>query len=194
MAADERLEIEMKFPLADAAALKERLRALKARRKTIRPLQEADQYFNAPDRDFARTDEALRLRRLGAANRVTYKGPKRDRQTKTRLEIEVPFARGAQAATDFSRLLVSLGYRPVRVVSKQRHVYHIRRSKFEVEVCLDRVQDLGSFVELEVLAAADHLEEARSVLLALAAELGLRDSERRSYLELLLEKDKTTGK
>jgi adenylate cyclase class 2 len=193
MAADEQLEIEMKFPLVDLPALRERLRALKARRKTIRPLREADQYFNAPDRDFAKTDEALRLRRVGAANRVTYKGPKRDRQTKTRVEIEVPFARGEQAAADFSRLLVSLGYRPVRVVSKQRHVYHIRRGKFDVAVCLDQVEELGSFVELEVLATSDHLEEARSVLLALAAELGLRDSERRSYLELLLEKDRTAG-
>jgi len=193
MAADEQLEIEMKFPLADPTALQGRLRALKARRKTIRPQREADQYFNAPDRDFSKTDEALRLRRIGAANRVTYKGPKRDRQTKTRLEIEVPFARGEPAAADFSRLLVSLGYRPVRVVSKQRHVYHIRRSKFDIEVCLDQVENLGNFVELEVLATADHLDEARSVLLALAADLGLRDSERRSYLELLLEKDRTAG-
>lgn len=193
MSAGEQLEIEMKFPVGDLKSIRERLRALKARRKTIRPLQESDQYFNAPDRDFAKTDEALRLRRIGAANRVTYKGPKRDRQTKTRAEIEVPIARGAPAAADFARLLTALGYRPVRVVSKQRHLYHIRRSPFAIEICLDEVQGLGSFVELEILAAAERLDEARSVLLALAADLGLQDSERRSYLQLLLEKEKTAG-
>ncbi|MBL8798591.1 MAG: class IV adenylate cyclase [Planctomycetia bacterium] len=193
MAVGETLEIEMKFPVADLAALRERLKAVQARRKTIRPLQESDHYFNAPDRDFAQTDEALRLRRIGAANRVTYKGPKRDKLTKTRAEIEVPMARGEQAAADFSRLLVCLGYRPVRVVSKQRQVYHIRRKSFEVEVCLDRVDGLGSFVELEIVAGADRLDEARSVLLALAAELDLPAPERRSYLQLLLEKEKASG-
>lgn len=193
MGAGEMLEIEMKFPVADLAAFRRRLRALPARRKAGGPLQEADQYFNAPDRDFAQTDEALRLRRIGTANRLTYKGPKRDRQTKTRAEIEVPLARGDQAATEFSRLLTALGYRPVRVVSKQRQPYHVRRGKFDVEVCLDRVQGLGTFVELEILAPAQRLDAARAVLVALAAELGLDDSERRSYLQLLLEKDEAGG-
>ena len=61
-------------------------------------LREADHYFNAPDRDFARTDEAFRLRRIGAANFVTYKGPKRDAQRKMRTEIEVPLPDGDEAA------------------------------------------------------------------------------------------------
>src|SRR5689334_3657260 len=47
------------------------------------PREEEDQYFNAPDRDFRQTDEAVRLRRVGSANKLTYKGPKRDAATKT---------------------------------------------------------------------------------------------------------------
>jgi adenylate cyclase class 2 len=57
-----------------------------------------------------------------------------------------------------------------------------------VEVCLDEVEGLGKFAELEILAPASKLEAARNVLLRLSAELGLTASERRSYLELLLEK------
>jgi adenylate cyclase class 2 len=178
------LEIEMKFPVPDLASLEQRLRQGGAAADA--PRRDADHYFNAPDRDFARTDEALRLRRIGPANFVTYKGPKTDAQTKTRTEVEVPLAEGDTAAEDFSRLLVYLGYRPVAVVRKQRVIFHLQREEFALEVCLDDVEGVGHYAELEILAPPEQLEPARRVLLAVAGELGLTASERRSYLELLL--------
>jgi adenylate cyclase class 2 len=180
------LEIEMKFPVGDFAALQRTLSAWGAAPAKTRT--DADHYFNAPDRDFGRTDEALRLRRIGPANYVTYKGPKRDAQTKTRTEVEVPLAEGDEAARDFARLLTHLGYRPTAVVRKQRAVYHLKRGGFGLELCLDEVEELGCFVELEILAPEEQLDKARAVLLETAAHLGLSASERRSYLELLLEK------
>jgi adenylate cyclase class 2 len=178
------LEVEVKVALTDFAAVEGRLAQWGVREAAAR--QDTDLYFNAPDRDFARTDEALRLRRIGPANCVTYKGPKRDAQTKTRTEIEVPLAEGEQTATDFTRLLTHLGYRSVAVVRKHRRLFHLERSGFALEVCLDEVDGLGRFVELEIQSPEDRLEEARAALLATAAELGLTGSERRSYLELLL--------
>src|SRR5262245_4922175 len=145
---DEFLEIEMKFPVLDFAALKKSLRDRRARQKHRRPLHEEDHYFNAPDRDFARTDEALRLRRVGTANKLTYKGPKRDAQTKTRPEIEVDLGRGKQVAEDVERLLHRLGYRHVAVVRKGRQIYRLaNEAGFAVEVCLDEVEGLGTFAE-----------------------------------------------
>jgi adenylate cyclase class 2 len=185
------LEVEMKFPVDDLAPLTTRLAGWGAR--AAPPLQEADRYFSAPDRDFAGTDEALRLRRIGTANFITYKGPKRDAETKTRTEIEVPFADGAKAAEDLGRLLTHLGYRPVAEVRKTRTAYSIEREGFALQVCLDRVEWLGCFVELEILAPEERLDEARVVLLRSAAELGLTTSERRSYLELLLAAQGATG-
>jgi adenylate cyclase class 2 len=149
---------------------------------------EADHYFNAPDRDFAKTDEALRIRRIGPNNRVTYKGPKRDAHTKTRTEIEVPLADGEGTAEDFSRLLVKLGYRPVAVVRKVRRTFHLTRDGFDLAVTLDQVHDVGPFAELEIGVEEDQLDSARTTLLRVAAELGLRNSERRSYLEMLSSK------
>lgn len=178
------LEVEMKFPANDLADLEQRL--LQRGATAGKTVNEEDHYFNAPDRDFARTDEALRLRRIGAANFVTYKGPKRDRQTKTRREIEVPLAEGDRTAADFTNLLVQLGYRAVAVVTKQRRTLHLTEGTFPVEICLDAVPGLGSFVELEIVVPENQLDEARAVLLRLAAELGLGRSERRSYLEMLL--------
>src|SRR5271166_521604 len=123
----------MKFPLAESLTLLDRLRQRGTSGTEV--LHEADHYFNAPDRNFARTDEALRIRRIGAANRVTYKGPKLDAETKTRTEIEVGLAEGDQAASDFARLVIHLGYRLVAIVRKQRRVFHLERDGFALEVC-----------------------------------------------------------
>jgi adenylate cyclase class 2 len=180
------LEVEVKFPVTDVTEIEGRLACLGAPEPAAR--LETDSYFNAPDRDFARTDEALRLRTIGTANFVTYKGPKRDHQTKTRLEIEVALADGNQTAEQFKRLLVSLGYRFTAEVSKRRRIYHLTREGFDVEVCLDEVEEVGTFLELEVLAPEEREGLARGVVLQMAKELGLQSSERRSYLEMLLAK------
>lgn len=186
------VEVEMKFPVTDFAPLETCLMERGAR--AAAPRQEADHYFNAPDRDFACTDEALRLRRSGTANFVTYKGPKRDSQTKTRTEIEVALADGPAVAEDFGKLLRHLGYRPVAIVRKRRRIYHLEREGFSLEVCLDEVEEVGRFVELEIQAPENQLGAARNVLMQIATELGLANSERRSYLELLLEKRSVAGK
>jgi adenylate cyclase class 2 len=178
------LEVEMKFPVADFAPLERTLAAWGTKPAVERC--DADHYFNAPDRDFAQTDEALRIRRIGSSNFVTYKGPKRDPLTKTRTEIEVSLAEGDEPAEDFARLLTHLGYRAVAVVRKRRRIYHLERDGFAVEVCLDEVEEVGRFAELEIVAPEEQFPAARELLLHLARELGLTASERRSYLEMLL--------
>jgi adenylate cyclase class 2 len=148
--------------------------------------EDADEYFNAPDRDFKATDEAFRIRRVGRLGFVTYKGPKRDAFLKTREEIEVALADGLSAADDLSRILVRLGYRPVAIVRKERQVYSFQRDGFPMQATLDTVPEVGRFVEVEIVATADQEPAAREALLRAAAGLGLQHSERRSYLELLL--------
>jgi adenylate cyclase class 2 len=180
------LEIEMKFPTDDFQPLERCLAEWGARPGNT--CFSADHYFNAPDRDFAVTDEALRLRRDGEANRVTYKGPKLEARAKIRTEIEVPLASGETAATEFVRLLEHLGYCPVLVVRKERRPFHLERDGYQLEVCLDDVQDLGRFVEVEILAPEEELSRASQVVTEVAQALGLKASERRSYLEMLLAK------
>src|SRR6185295_14932137 len=104
-------EVEQKFPVTDLPALEARLAGVGAREEKV--LSQVDQYFAHPARDFARTDEALRIRRVDAENLVTYKGPKLDAATKTRREIELPLAPGDQGAKSFAELLQALGFRPV---------------------------------------------------------------------------------
>jgi adenylate cyclase class 2 len=178
------LEVEVKFPVSDLALVEKRLKE----RVSAVPVErlETDTYFNAPDRDFAVTDEALRLRRVGQANFVTYKGPKKEQTTKTRLEIEVPLAEGEPVADHFKQLLVSLGYRPVADVKKRRRIFNLESDNFQMAVCLDQVEEVGAFVEIEILAPETSFDQARAAVLRLAEALALKTQERRSYLELLL--------
>src|SRR5438477_3578234 len=117
------LEVEMKFPVADFGPIRARLADWSATKAEER--HDEDQYFNAPDRDFARTDEALRLRRVGSANLLTYKGPKIDARTKTQSEIELALADGDETANKTKHLLQNLGYRPTADAVKRRTAYHL---------------------------------------------------------------------
>lgn len=177
-------EVEQKFPVADVALLEAKLAELGAAPGD--PQTQVDRYFAHPARDFARTDEALRIRRVGNENFVTYKGPKVDAVTKTRREIELPLPGGDAGAHDFAELLAALGFRPVAEVRKRRRRALVSWRGRQVEVALDEVEGLGSFVELELESNDAGLAEARECIASLASRLGLAGSERRSYLELLL--------
>jgi adenylate cyclase, class 2 len=178
-------EVEQKFRLPDPAALTAKLTALGA--KGAGHCEQADLYFNHPARDFAQTDEALRIRQVDGRTLITYKGPKIDRQTKTRREIELPLGDSATTADDFGELLTALGFVPVAQVRKRRSNYHLSWQGHDVEVSRDEVEGLGDFIELEIQAGDDALDAARQALVELAACLELGGSERRSYLELLVE-------
>ncbi len=178
------LEIEQKFAQADLPAIERRLTEWSARRGEEHT--ESDHYFNAPDRDFAQTDEAFRLRRIGATNFLTYKGPKHPGSVKIRTELEIELRDGEEAAQQMIQLLTHLGYRPVAIVRKHRRLYHLEREGFALTVCLDEVERLGRFAEVEILAPEDQVEPARKVLAQTAADLGLTQLERRSYLGMLL--------
>jgi adenylate cyclase class 2 len=169
------LEVELKYRNADRAATLAKL--LQWGAQLVQDRTDVDIYFQAPDRDLKATDEAFRLRRIGSKNYLTYKGPKQDTET---------LADGENTAHDAEMLLEALGYKPVAMVRKKRQVYRLRRDHFEIEVNFDSVQDVGDFVELEILTYDEEYEAAKATLLATAAELGLTEKETRSYLGLVL--------
>lgn len=178
-------EVELKYPLTDEASFRLRLGELKAQpRKTI---TQEDEYLNHPSRDFAQSDEALRIRRIDHDNRLTFKGPLVDSETKTREEIEIAFAEGAEEARRMRTLLERLGFRPVYRVCKIREIFVLSTESREFEIVIDQVEGLGKYVELECGAGEQDLTQARQEILELAALLGLGPQvERRSYLRLLL--------
>jgi adenylate cyclase class 2 len=180
-------EVELKFPLADATALLSQLEQLGAKPTAERHQQ--DRYFAHPTRDFAKTDEALRIRSDGEQNYITYKGPVLDPHVKLRHEIETPVADGREACEQLTEMFGLLGFKEVRTVSKRRTPYHLMWNDLAVELTLDEVDGLGSFVEIETLADESSRNIARDTILQLADHLGLQDPQPKSYLGMLLEQD-----
>jgi adenylate cyclase class 2 len=181
-----RYEVEQKFPVGDPQSVCDRLVQLGAALSS--PVLQVDEYFAHPCRDFAQSDEALRIRRVGESNYLTYKGPKVDAVTKTRRELELPLAAGDEGYQQFKELLLALGFAPVACVRKQRRITRVAWRGQHILVALDDVDSLGTFVELELAADDSTLAAARQAIADLASNLGLHASQRRSYLELLLAK------
>lgn len=179
-----KLEIEQKFPIDYVDDFLQRLERLGAEEKAA--VQQRDTYYNHPARDFRTTDEALRIRRTvdcdGDAAVVTYKGPKRDVEVKTRPEIELPLAE----PESWPALLEALGFREVATVSKSRRRFGLERDSFDVELVIDQVEGVGQFAEVEIVADEADMNAARDAIRQLAAELELSEPERRSYLTMLL--------
>ena len=152
----------------------------------IGTVEQIDTYFDAPHRDFAATDEALRLRQErpedGTPTHVlTYKGPLIDADSKTREEIEVSIPE----PEEFRAILEALGFSPAATVRKKRDRYGLD----ECIVSLDTVDGLGEFVEVEAEGPAETIEEPRERAFDVLRALGLDPAEqlRTSYLGLLLE-------
>ena len=180
------LEVELKFPVSDVAALAKRLADL-GWSKHAEEMQ-SDEYFAHPCRDFVATDEAFRVRTVNGESCLTYKGPRLDAETKTREEIEVGLAMGASSSQQMSRLLASLGFESRDFVRKHRVVGTLEWQGHPVTVSMDAVDELGDYVEIEVLASPAEFASAKQRVLELAETLNLHESERRGYLTLLQEK------
>lgn len=178
-------EVELKFPLADRERILSILKEAGA--MPAAEQSQSDRYFAHPSRDFGETDEAFRIRHSGDETKLTYKGPLMDKATKTRREIELSLADGAKTAEDMTEMLTALGFSEVRAVKKTRTPYYLTWQGREMEVSLDQVEGLGSFLEIETLAGEADREQAQDAILALAKHWNLENSERRSYLTLLLE-------
>ncbi|WP_165231773.1 class IV adenylate cyclase [Aquisphaera insulae] len=180
-------EVEVKYRGVDHEALRQRITSLGATPEGTETQE--DTYFNHPDRDFAGTGEAFRVRRLVEKdeNRVTYKGARHDGPTKTREEIEIVLGPGSDEMDKTLRMLDRLGFRRVATIRKSRRSFHLEHQGRPIEIVLDRAEGLGDFAEVEAIAASPaDLPAAQQAVLSLAGELGLTDVEPRSYLRMAL--------
>jgi adenylate cyclase class 2 len=175
-------EVELKVR-ADHGPVRERLADLDAER--VEAVRQVDTYYSAPHREFAETDEALRIRRETPEDgrprhELTYKGPKVDAASKTREEHESRL--GDPDAVDSA--LRALGFEPAATVEKDRE----RHAIDGFTVTLDSVDGLGEFVEVDREAPENEVEAVRDDAVELLADLRLdaEDGIRTSYLGLLL--------
>ncbi|MEM3139014.1 MAG: class IV adenylate cyclase [Archaeoglobaceae archaeon] len=168
------MEVEAKFRLKPGVEEK-----VKEIANFLEEKDEFDIYLNHPCRDFAETDEALRIR-VEKKIKLTYKGPKVDSETKSREEVNLE----VNSFDDALKLFELLGFKKFRTVRKRRKIF-----KFEKAIiCIDSVEGLGDFIEIEV---EDGLEKKEEIF-KIAETLGYSRAEsiRLSYLEMLEKLDR----
>ena len=171
-------EVEIKAKIKNFIEIRENLIKLGAIKKKLISME--DYYFKHPKRDFGKTDEALRIRKTNEKKYLTYKGPKLDKITKTREEIEIEI----QEPEIFKVILKKLGFVEVPKISKKREIFELNK----IKICLDDVQFIGKFIELEI-EAKDEEDRIKKVneLIKFAESIGInkKDFIRKSYLELI---------
>jgi adenylate cyclase class 2 len=172
------------FPVESIEDVRRQILALGATPKET--TVQVDEYLNDPLRDFAKMDLALRIRRSDDQYFVTFKGPNLDPAAKIRTEIETPMV-DRVAANMIRDTFLGIGFFSVASVKKKRETLELEWQGHRVEVCLDAVAEVGEFVEIElVVGSRSEMDAAKTALESLAENLGLTDSIRTSYLELLL--------
>jgi len=171
------LEVESKYRSAGNERLEDKLKELGASKLSSEEME--DSYFRHSSRDFGKTDEALRLRRSGDSAELTYKGPRMEsKEIKAREEVTLKVLDPLAA----QRIIERLGFEEMMVVRKRRVSYLYDK----VRIALDHVEGLGEFVELELVT--EDPERAKSLLEEVRSALALKNLERRTYVEMLLEK------
>ena len=175
------IEVEVKAKIDNFEDMEKKLNELGAL-KTKKEFQE-DIYFNSPVADFAKTDEALRIRTTKEKDSknifITYKGPKIDKNSKTRKEIEM----GIEDSEKCADIFEAIGFEKVRAVRKDRQYFAYEN----FEISLDDVEGLDPYMEIEIaLEDGSDYNDAQKSIFELFEKLGITDGfERTSYLELL---------
>ena len=159
------IEVEIKIKLRNPDAIRNIIHDMGAKKKYR--MKNVDRYYNAPDtlRDFARTDEALRLRstyinpdETGKSDHelnshdLTYKGPKLDKEIKSRVEMVCRILN----PKEMDKIIVALGFIPVLTLNKIRESYHLDYNNHAIEILIDEMEGLsGTYLEAELMVDSD---------------------------------------
>ena len=169
-----KFEVELKYRLADREAFWARLSA-KSPEVMLEDNLEHDCYFDSPSVSLAAEHKSLCIREMQPSGIMLWivKGPEKDRCE----AVNITDAIKAKS------MLRTLGYQCVLEIKKRRSVYFLG----EFHLTLDWLEGLGDFAELAIMTNDEaKLPIYEAQLLALAAELGLEESQREllSYKQL----------
>lgn len=180
------LEIEAKIKIDSGDSTADIEKRLKSAGAVFLGTQKQnDSYYNAPHRDFAVTDEALRIRVTEDKTELTYKGAKiRDGSGKTDAKAREEFNIGIESAQTMESILLKLGFTKSSAVFKTRKEYSFAGTT----VALDEVTGLGSFVEIEVIG--EDKDSALRIIADVKNRLEIKGEHiTLSYLEMILKKE-----
>jgi adenylate cyclase class 2 len=185
--ANNNIEIEIKIPLDKDTFvnIKEKLKQIA---KFVGKSCQIDEYFTPPHKNFIKPKfpfEWLSIRKRNGRVILSYKHyyPENVEAPTHCEELETEIESKEQLENIFS----ALNFKKLVTVEKEREVYV---SDDGFEIALDRVKELGNFIEIEATKSFGSIEETREKLFEFAKNLGVDVSkiDKRGYPFLLMKK------
>jgi adenylate cyclase, class 2 len=166
----ENIEIEFKFNLENPEELIERLNSVAS--SEHQDLYQKDTYFVPVHRDFLGVDpvsEWLRLRHTEKGCSVNYKNWYFDEEGKNSSYCD-EFETGVEDIGILLKIFKKLDISEVIVVEKIRNTWMYKN----VEIAVDKVTELGHYIELEYKGDGMDIEENKTHLHRVLEELGAK--------------------
>lgn len=127
--------------------------------KLVEDSVEEDTYFTDKNLEFVKTRTCLRTRKTNEDFlELTYK-PKTDNSTEKYGKKEVNLKLDPKDYEDTKYVINQLGYIEYVSFKKYRQVYSKNIDGFEYNIMIDRIDGVGNFIELEILANTEEEKE-----------------------------------
>jgi len=179
-------EIEVKAHLKDKEKVKKELKKLGC--VLLEPIKQIDTVYTkiiGNLEDYLKNDHFVRIREKNDGRFIfTVKVPRAVRENLSKLEHETEI----KDAKELEQALFLMGYKMSNKVIKMRYTTKFK----DYEICLDDVEELGSFVEVEKMVGDDTipdsliLKELQDFLFSLG--VAPNDEVRKGYDIMIIEK------
>lgn len=126
-----------------------------------------DSSYGAYD-EFQPGKNILRIRKNNSKYIFTLKQPQKNEMDAIERETEI------SDPNEFKEALLLMGYKEVVEIHKTR----VKTKYNNYEICLDKVEGLGSFIEVEKITEEDNAEEVQKQLFDFLVELGVNSNDR----------------
>lgn len=179
------IEVELKVKILSKEEIINKLENLNFIESSL--VVETDTYFTSSHHDFISLDEALRIRNVlnkstnETKSVITYKGAKLDNVSMSRKELETEI----KDSKIVKEILENIGFKSVPPLIKERQ--YLKNNN--ITACVDTVNGLGEYLELEIIVENNYEKEKSLVELEnLLLKLGysMKDTISTSYLSMLM--------
>jgi len=155
--------------------------ALKNGFKETKEEIEIDEYFTDIDSLFIKNRTCLRTRKTNSEDlEVTYKG-KSNNLLNLFCKLENNIHVNINEYDNVLNLFTALGFYSYVEVDKKRTVYELEKNSFKYSIMLDKLTDIGGFVEFEIIADSDNtskevLQNKLNEFISIFKELNLKEA------------------
>ncbi len=184
------VEVEIKVEINNLKEIRSKVAAIG---NLIKSIKQVDDYFIPCQRDFFAQKphpvEWLRIRTN--PDKVIFEYDKSiNKKENGEQECAEEYETEISNENEFRKILNFLDFKKVITIDKQREYWDCGN----FEIALDRVADLGSFIEVEAKGNFENNAKAKEACLKFLENLGIKDAEKiqinKGYPVLLLEKNR----